>query len=310
MLAEAVTAAMVDDLIRDPVRAAEILLGYKLMPHEQLRLWGMWHNKYFMDCSGFGTGKTLCAAITLALRCMLLRDRTEGLFSRTFRQEQLVFRYFDDWASDDPRLCKPAFRNALELNHKLEPDIFHGADKWYARFKGNSQVRALPPGAERDFLNIQSEDWTGGVFDEFSKYYNWAMFKKNVQSRVRRPISECYKIDPVTQHHFAYIGTAGLMWQPQYQTVKMFQEAIAKGDPEYGYQSWNYKDIPRRFERYIPHDALKLMMGELRQDEVKTEIMGLWTNDSVGFYAASALNAPEFRSNAVPVLTQRIEAAA
>lgn len=280
-----ITATMVDDFLHDPVLAAKVLLGYTSPPHMELRLWGMWTRQFFMDYSGSGAAKSLCVAITLALRIMLMEGRTEGLLSNSFRQGKIVARYFDEWYE-----TSPYFRNEMRTNHRGSFDAHHGSDAWEFRARTGSIIRVIPPGWDREGKGGFSEDWTDVCFDEFSRYGSFDALRDVYFGRVRKPPPSQYDFrDPIFCNHFAFTGTAGYTFQPIYALVEQFLRERAAGNPKYEVQSWNYTHIPEEFDRLRSLAANELRLGSMRKDEVEREVLGHWVADSTGFYSAQQI---------------------
>lgn len=277
---------MVDDFLHDPVLAVKVLFGITLTPPEELRIWGMWTKQYFMDYSGSGTGKTLCAALTAALRIMLMEGRTEGVVSNTFRQGKILARHFDEWYE-----TSPYFRNEMRVNHRGSFDAHHGSDAWEYRARTGGIIRVIPPGWEREGKGAFSEDWTDVFFDEFTRYASYDALRDVYFGRVRKPPPEHYDFnDPVFCNHFCFTGTAGYTFQPIYALVEQFLHEQAGGNKLYEVQSWNHTHVPSEFDRLRNIAANRLRLGSMRHDEIEREVMGHWVSDSTGFYSARLIS--------------------
>jgi hypothetical protein len=284
------TGQILDDCVHDPVLATKLILGYDCPPHMELRLWGMWSSTYFLDHSGGGTGKTLCLAIIALLRALLMRGRTEGIVSKTFRQGKILGRqYFDVWTDRCP-LVKREFAGAL-----------HGQDEYEYRFHNGSSIRIIPPGFSAEAEGAFSEDWTDGYFDEFTRYGHPAAVDRVLIGRVRRPVDAAYDArNPLFGHHFCFLGTAGYTWHPAFRRVKQFLERTKAGDPRWQIQSWNVTDIPDDWERLKNREATEIRAGSMTDDELLTEVLGLWVSDSLGWYSMRSVE--NCRSSACPIL--------
>lgn len=77
--------------IRDPLMAVECIFGFKLAYFQITRLYEAWFKTSFMDCSGYGTGKTFQIALLMALRAILLPNRVQMSISHTFGGVKLIF---------------------------------------------------------------------------------------------------------------------------------------------------------------------------------------------------------------------------
>lgn len=293
------TACMVEDLIHDPVLAAQVLLGEEFPPHQELRLWAMWTKPYFFDSSGFGTGKTRLIAVCAALRCMLLANRVCGLLSRSFPQGQLIHKYFDIWEA-----TQPIFRSQLDL-----PSI-HSHAAWSHRFKSGSETRTIPPDWKGQGERAGSEDWTDGFFDEITKYPSIEIFNRQFGTRVRKPIDPQYPArHPIFTQHLYFCGTAKPVWHPAYARVKQYLKEIAGGSTEHAVQAWNYKQVPERFYRLINPGVYRDAEMAMTREQAKQEVYGIWTKDTDGWYNyADIERSREAGVKAgIPILTKREE---
>lgn len=278
------TATMVDDFIHDPVLATEIIFGFRLPPHQQLRIWGMWTSPYMIDSSGAGSGKSFTIAIVSALRSILFQDRVSGIIGRGYGQGKLIYDNFDKWL-----ISCPIFREQIRLDKKHGLMSVHGGEACQLTFKNGNIIRVIPPDFAKDGLRVASESFTDGYFDEWTRFQNYGAFNKVFLGRVRKPIPECYpKDDPVFGNHIFMSGTAQSTSHPAYTKVLQYQDHIANGDRRYELQSWNFTHIPKEYERE-DNTAMsrEAQMDGMPADQIETEIYGRWVADSVGFYNAA-----------------------
>jgi len=293
------TAWMVEDLRRDPVLAAKVILDIELPPHQQARLWAMWTSTFMMDSSGIGTGKTFNVAICAALRSILFEERVGCGLSKTFRQGQLIFGYFDGWA----RTC-PLFRAQLSRNSKAEPALGHSPLGWIASFKNLSQFRVLAPNLLNDAQQMESESWNDGYFDEWVRWGNEMALNRTIMGRVRKPLHANWRSDSqIARNHRLLCSSAGYQWSPAYANVKRWQEQIAKGDKRYEMQSWDFRDVPPEWGHVLDMDMIEHMQLTLPDDICQMTLFGVWMKDSLGWYRASTVAAARDTSAAYPVLS-------
>ena len=83
--------------INNPLLAVKAIFDFDLPPFQINRLYEAWFKKFYMDCSGYGTGKTFFIALLCALRTILFPNRISGILSHTFGGVKLVFNYFEEW---------------------------------------------------------------------------------------------------------------------------------------------------------------------------------------------------------------------
>ena len=288
---------MIDDFLHDPCLAASCLLAECLIPppdapfapvHE-LRIFGLWKHKFFIDSSGFGTAKTFCAAIVSALRAMLMTDRHIGIISDTFAQGKLYFDdYFDPWL----KKC-PIFSAQVEMSTKGGYHVIHNDDGYVMHFKNNSTLKTLPPNFMNDAKRLKSESWTDFIGDEWTAWSNFAKSLHIMQGRVRRPIGHGYDDkNPVFEHHQAFLGAADFTWRACFEMLQQHQQRVAGGSKKHCVQAWNYIDFAPKWRQTkygIDEENIEEMKGRMTKDEAERIIMARWMNDSTGFYLASEL---------------------
>lgn len=292
-----VTAAMIEDMLFDPILAARVILDIEMPPHQELRLLLMWTRHFTMDDSGFSTGKSFTAAVVIALRSVLLQGRISGVLSGTFRQGKLIFQYLDKWAAKS-RL----FRSTLK-HQGGKPRLVHGTEVWEAFFRGGSQVRVLPPNFVQDSTRLRSERWNDGYFDEWTTFGNFESLTKTIFGRctAANDYSEC----PVRQNHVHCFSTPGYKHQPAYRLVEKIEARIKKGNTDYARYTSNYRHIPRteQWKHIVDMKTIRLMQDTNPPGVIASEVDGIWQDESSTFYS-SRITDPETRGDYTPVLSR------
>lgn len=289
-----IKARVIDECLHDPVLGAQVLLGYEVPPHLELRLWAMWTKKQVFDSSGFGTGKTLSIAIIAALRSILMENRHGGIVSYTFEQGHKVSGYFDVW-----RATSAVFRSQVK-------SVQHGGSLWNINFKNGSTVRTIPPDWKNDGMRAGSEDWNDGYFDEVTKYPKIDLFNRQFMTRVRKPIDPRYdRHNPIFDHHWYLGGTARSQYHPLYeQYVKRYLSKMQNGSEKHDCQAWNFTHIPEYYqEKFGEMDGINNLLETMSPEFIQQEIYGKWTMDGDGFYSASDVK--RARNANAPVLLER-----
>ena len=290
---------MLDDFLHDPVLAASCIFTEALIPPpdapftpvQELRIFGMWTHMFFLDSSGFGTGKTFCAATVAALRAVLMNNRHIGIVAESFGQAKLYFEdYFDPWV----KRC-PVFAAQVETSSKGGYHVIHNDDGYVMNFKNDSTLKALPPNLLNDAKRLRTESWTDLLAEEWTAWPNLAKALNIVQGRMRRPIGRGYDDkSPIFEQHQAFIGAADYTWRPCYQVVQQFERAVFQGKKKYCVQAWNYLDYtgPWRELKYgINEENINAMRDRMPKDEYERVLLAHWMNDSTGYYLASELEA-------------------
>lgn len=292
-----ITAMMVEDMLYDPILAAKVLLRVKLPPHEELRLLWMWTTYFTNDDSGFSTGKSWSLALVSALRSMLMPNRVSGIISKTFAQGKLIFRNYDKWYNT----C-PIFRGCI-LHVGGKKRLVHGNDSHIAEFLGQAEIRVLPPDFLRDSERIRSERWNDGYFDEWTTYGNFKAFNTTFIGRITNAnhFEEC----PVRQNHVHMASTPSYTHHPSYKIVKPINRQIRRGNSNYGRFTCNWRHIPwtREWKWLVSDKIIYHMQTNLPKGLIKSEVNGLWAEDSMSWY--SSLYISKARSLLNPLITKR-----
>ncbi len=285
-----VTAMMVEDMLFDPILGAKVLLGLaKIPPHEELRILAMWTTYCTLDDSGFSTGKSFTYAIVAALRSILIPGRIGGILSGTYRQGQLIFQNFDRWFNT----CK-IFRNCVKIAGG-KPRLVHGASAWEAHFRGGSTIRVLPPNFLQDSERLRSERWNDGYFDEWTTFGNFKAFTSTIIGRVtaNNEYSDC----PVRQNHMHLASTPNFKHHPSYRIVKRIQANIDAGNQSFMRMTFNYRHVPKtkKYAGFVDRKAILMMQTMNPSGVVKSEVDGMWTEDSLSYYSSSLVEKPDLR---------------
>lgn len=298
MKSSLLTAMMIDDCLHDPVLGAKVLLGYDSPPHMELRLWGMWNNFMMIDSSGLGTGKTLCIAIVSALRSMLLEDRVSGIISRAGAQARLITDIFDKWAKTKKIMVSQMIQNITD-----RPRITHKDEVNQIFWKNGSVIRIQSPGFTQDANRLASEDWNDGYCDEWTRYQDFDAFWRIVVGRMRRPVNPIYDgRDPIFGNHLYLSGTATYQWAPAYKQWERVYKKMMAGERGYEAQSWNYTQIPKKFEA-LSRETKKFIgeqMANMTRVAVRQEVFGEWVKDSASCYRQEDIEA--VRNAACPIM--------
>jgi len=297
------TATMIDDFIHDPVLAAKVIIGWDLPPHQQIRLMDMWTTHLTIDDSGFSSGKTATFAIAIALRSILFSERKTGIVSGTFRQSKIIFGYFDSWYNSSP-----IFRYCLK-HARGKPKITHGTDAWEAQYRGDSIVRALPPGfigdSTKDKSRLRSERWHDGYFDE------WTTFDITIMTRTlfgRVTALNRNPDDPIRQNHIHLASTPGFTSYPSYEVIRSIDKKISMGSKNYSRFTSNYRHVPKRkkWVGFVDYKTIHTMQTTNPEGVVKSEIDGVWQSDSLSYYSYNGISS--CRMSGCPIMFKRRDA--
>lgn len=271
------TAMMVEDCLIDPKLAAKIILGIRLPPHQEIRLYLMWFKSMFLDDSGFSTGKSTTIAIACALRSCLLEDRVSGIISSTFRQGQLISSNLDKWKDSSS-----IFRSCI-ARHRNQLMISHSTTGWKFRFNSNSEVRTLPPGVVQDSVRLKSERWNDGYFDEWNTFPVDTL-TKTLFGRVSK--LNVNPMCPVRQNHKALFSTPEDESSPSYKLVEDIDNQISEKSKDHAHFTSNYRHIPlqRKWIGFVDYKTIIDMQRFNPKSIVESEVDGKWRKSSITYY--------------------------
>lgn len=291
------TAMMVEDMQFNPILAAKVLLRLKVPPHEELRILWMWTHYYTNDDSGFSTGKSFTHAVISALRSILFPPRVSGVLSKTYAQGKLIFDNLDRWYESNP-----IFRYCIK-HQGGKPRIVHGSSAHVCYFRGGSEIRVLPPNFMQDAERLRSERWHDGYFDEWTTFGNFEAFNKTIVGRVTKEnlYSDCH----VRQNHIHLSSTPNFTHHPSYSMIRRIQRIISQGDIDHGRFTCNYRHVPdtEEWRWLINRKVIFTMQTSLPPGVVKSEIDGIWQQDSMSYYSAYRIREVRFE---VPVVDRRV----
>ena len=227
--------------IEDPVLAVECIFGFQLAYFQITRLRESWFKTSFMDCSGYGTGKTFTIAVLMALRAILFPDRVQMIISHTFGGVKLLFdTYLEPWYYEIPGYAQhfPAdTRNPVSKTSEL----------YNVKFANGNMIRGVPPGIMTGSTRLRSERCNDIYLDEWAHYASQEEIDTVIRSRATRR-NPFHLINPKTKkqemlknilsNHKSYFSTPNYKFHDSYKRAKYFiRKAHIEKNPNYGYES-------------------------------------------------------------------------
>jgi len=275
---------MVEDMLFNPILAAKVIFRVRLPPHEELRILWMWTSYYTNDDSGFSTGKSWTYALVAAMRCVLMTERTCGILSKTFAQGKLIFANLDRWYN-----TSPIFRSTVS-HAGGKPRLLHGNEAWTALFRGGSEIRVLPPNFMHDAERLRSERWNDAFLDEWVTYGNFQALNTTIIGRVTK--TNNFKNCDVRRNHVHLASTPKFKHHPAYKMVRRVDRHIARGNHNYGHFTCNWRHVPatEQWDFLLNEDIIYHMQTTLPKGFVRTEIDGIWEEDSATWYNSKAVS--------------------
>lgn len=238
-------------LLTDPVFMAKVIFDIDLPPHQRVQLRAMWFNPFYIDTSGYRTGKSATATLCQTLQCLLISGWAEGIISHAFRGATFLFRdHIDNWYNACPRY------RAL-----VSKPPTHGNSEWRIEYTNGSATTAYPSDLLNDALRLESLSLHGMTADEITAFPNPSVLWNVILTRVTKPVPPIAQQLGITNTK-RMLGAAKYAFQQIYKAkngeggiVQMVIENMAKWQdnmsepPRYMFLSLNIAD-------YLPPDEL------------------------------------------------------
>lgn|GEM_PF-5511533 len=288
--------------ILNPVLATECIFGFKLAFFQITRLQEAWHKTSFMDCSGYGTGKTFTIALLLALRGILFPNRVQMIVSHTFGGVKLVFdTYLEPWFYEMPNY-------AQFLPEGTKYPISKTSELYSTKYFNGNEIRGVPPGILTGSTRMRSERCNDIYLDEWAHYHSQEEIDTVIKSRATRynPFHQIQPTSPeakllknILSNHKAFLSTPNYTSHDSYKRAVYFiQKAHIENHPNYGYESYCYLDlIEDGREDLTDLEAIEESKAMLPTDLFTRDYLGRWVSGSTGYYPDALLQ--QVRSNLI-----------
>lgn len=272
----------------DIIAYAREILEYPGFPtFQRIRLKKMMVTPFLYESSGYATGKTMCLAIYSAWRGNCFPEVVIGIISHTFRGAKAVFDELEKWY-----YTKPRFR-AEVMNFHKKNDLYEFFFKKPIGCKnlGYSKVRCLPPDLLHDSNRMQGENWTDGLFDEWTHFgkRGYDALNNVLLARARKPtyyMQEHYPYLPQTiitnKRIFSSVGS--YTYTRPYTKIKIAQQEMAKGNKDYDVIGFSYEDYEAEWEKLVDKKLIYDQKRELSPQMFDMLWRGRWQTGSGGPY--------------------------
>ena len=289
------TQGMWEDFLCDPVLAAWVLMGYKLDAFQAVRLREYWWSHQCIDSSGTSSGKTLTVWIAFNLRCILLPERTCGIYYQTFQAGKSSFwEYY--------RKCKsPMFHSQFGRTDEMG-DVEVGANRtrgaacWTAYFKNGSKLDMPAPSAQRDADTQASTRYHDLLLEEWTRIEDMGnAIDGQLKGRASEPTWNQHH--PIWGNHILYSAHARTRMHKSFRRYSAHAKEIARGNPLYSNLHFSHKDYSN-----LPSFTGKSFREQNRagstieSEKLTTEKaewlgkgLGIWGISGVGWFTEEAL---------------------
>jgi len=275
--------------IKDPLLAVDCIFGFKLAYFQITRLYESWFKTSFMDCSGYGTGKTFHIALLMALRGILLPNRTQMIISHTYGGVKLIFdTYLEPWFFELPNYKE-------HFGEQVKNPVSKTSDLYAVRFENGNEIRGVPPAIMTGATRLRSERCNDIYLDEWAHYQSQQEIDTVIKSRATR-YNPFHKIQPTTKdeqliknalaNHKSFFSTPNYKFHESYNRAKFFiRKAHIEKHTNYGYEAYNYLDlIDDGREDLTDIEAIEESKAMLPSDLFDRDYLGKWVDASIGFY--------------------------
>ena len=166
------------DYIKNPLLAVEAIFGFELAYFQITCLNESWFKSSFMDCSGYGTGKTFRIALLMALRAILLPNRVQMIISHTYGGVKLVFdTYLEPWFHEIP-----GYR--AHFADDIKSPVSKTSDLYSVKLANGNEIRGVPPAIMTGSTRLRSERCNDIYLDEFAHYHSQEEIDTVIKSKL------------------------------------------------------------------------------------------------------------------------------
>lgn len=291
------------EMIADPLLAVEYIFGFELSYFQVVRLYEAWFKTSFMDCSGYGTGKTFTIALLMALRAILFPNRVGMIISHTFGGVKLVFdTYLEPWFYEIPHYAE-------HFPKDTKHPVSKTSELYSVKLANGNTIRGVPPGIMTGSTRLRSERCNDIYLDEFAHYHSQEEIDTVIKSRATR-FNPYHRIKPKTHieqlvknilsNHKSFFSTPNYKFHESFKRAKYFiQKAHVEHNLNYGYESYSYKDlIEDGREDLTDQEAIEESKAMLPSDLFNRDYLGKWVSGSIGYYdydQIQAIRSTKFR---------------
>lgn len=285
-----ITQGMWEDFLCDPVLAARVIMGYQLDAFQAVRLRDYWWTLQVIDSSGTSSGKTIVVWIVYNLRCVLLPERTAGIYYPTFQTGKGSFwEYY--------RKCTaPIFRAQCgNIDDENNPRV-KGAACYTAFFRNGSKLDMPAPSMQRDADTQASFRYHDLLLEEWTRVEDMGdAIDGQLKGRASEPTWN--KHHPIWGNHIIYSAHARTRMHKSYRRFRQHQRMIEAGSPDYVNLHFSHKDYSN-----LPSHTGKTFREQNRADAtIRSEKLtssradwlgkglGIWGTSGVGWFTEEAL---------------------
>jgi hypothetical protein len=277
------------DYIKNPLLAVEAIFGFELAYFQITCLNESWFKSSFMDCSGYGTGKTFRIALLMALRAILLPNRVQMIISHTYGGVKLVFdTYLEPWFHEIP-----GYR--AHFADDIKSPVSKTSDLYSVKLANGNEIRGVPPAIMTGSTRLRSERCNDIYLDEFAHYHSQEEIDTVIKSRatrinpfhkIRAENKEDQLIKNALSNHKAFFSTPNYMFHESYKRAKYFiTKTFREKSPNYGYESYSYEDLIKDGREDLTDlEAIEESKAMLPTELFERDYKGKWVAGSLGYY--------------------------
>lgn len=283
MSSEYVMWEHLDLLQKDPMFALAVLMpGMDLPPHQIHMLRGFWEATYSYASCGRSTGKTALTGIFNLLWCATHAGTQVLTLGLKFKTGQLMFEFMERMLLKYNELAK-----CVELTYASDFAL-HGSSEWKITFKNGSVIKTIPSDINKAGARVRGYRASILEIDEI------AAIPSEI---VRQVFMPCASItDDAGFRKVIKLTTGGYRPSPAWDDCQLHYREYARGNKDYYFANFNYKDVPAKYRHIIDFDAIKNLEEGSTPEECAREIYGHWTEFGGNYYSAGMLERNRLRA--------------
>ena len=270
---------LIEQLLFDPVMAAEVLMGWHLDTFQRVRLRQYWYIPQLVDSSGVSSGKTAVNFVYVNLRCMLLPRHVAGVYLPNFQVGKDEFwQMFYDTMDRSAMFRSQLVTNRGVLGEKKSPGT------WSMHYKNGSRLLLPAPGFMADSKYSASRNFNTLMIDEWLRALEMGDgVEKQLVDRARR--ANWNKRHRIWGNHLKFLGHAETPSHKGHRRMIQYKRAIVDGSAWHGLISYCYKDwTPEMAEKHMQDEIIAERKRVLTRDQFRRQWLGLWSSDGDGYY--------------------------
>lgn len=282
-------------LLRDPVMAAEVIIGIRLDIFQQARLRYLWFVQHKIDDSGWSTGKTICEWVYAVLRACLIPDQRVGVYYQVFQAGKDEFwKYFSEFDTD---LLRAQYIDGPQ-------NEWHDPACYRKEFKNGSMIQLPAPGFMKDARSQASRRFNTLIIGEYTQVALEGdgideLFGRNTRASWNQahPIWGNHTLlsahaEPPSHPSRTFARAMKAQIAGKHKAREIHQNAIIS----FCYRDWTDKPVNPKNPEYtfkkafLNESAIQRSLRTLSKAQMRCRLLGISVADDRGWYTEELLS--------------------